>query len=57
MTRKQQRRSSRRPPLVRRPTTHQAYVDPDGAITLEEWRRSVAKAPAVHVLVTTTTAA
>ena len=51
MTTKRPTRSSRRQRRVcQRPTTYQPYVDPDGAITLEEWRRSVAKAPAVQIL-------
>ena len=53
MTTKQTRRprgAKRRQDQVVHPSTWAPYEAPDGAVTLQEWRRSVAKAPAVHVL-------
>jgi hypothetical protein len=54
MTTKQTRRprgaKRRQEQIVHHPSTWAPYEAPDGAVTLQEWRRSVAKAPAVHVL-------
>jgi len=51
MTKTRTSRSPRRPVQARRrPATYEPYVDPEGAVTIEEWRRTVAKTPAVHLV-------
>ena len=45
------RRTTRRQErVVHHPSTWEPFAADDGAVTLQEWRRSVAKTPAVHVV-------
>ena len=35
---------------VHHPSTWEPFASPDGAVTLQEWRRDVAKTPAIHAV-------
>jgi hypothetical protein len=45
------RSTKRRPaPPSPHPSTWEAFASPDGAMTLQEWRRTVGRTPAVHLV-------